>query len=142
MSAAQRYLAFDYGLRWIGCAVGQSLTGSASALKSLRAKDGIPQWHEIEALLKEWQPQTVVVGLPLNMDGSESEMCQRARKFGNRIHGRFGVAVDFADERLSSFEAKGELIEQAGNQGFKDRGVDGLSAAIILESWIREQGQN
>lgn len=140
MSAAHRYLAFDYGLRWIGCAVGQSLTGSASALKSLRAKDGIPQWHEIEALLKEWQPQTVVVGLPLNMDGSESEMCQRARKFGNRIHGRFGVAIDFADERLSSFEAKGELIEQAGSQGFKDRGVDGLSAAIILESWMRERG--
>ena len=75
--------------------------------EALRAKDGIPQWHEIEALPKEWQPQTVVVGLPLNMDGSESDMCQRARKFGNRIHGRFGVAVDFADERLSSFEAKG-----------------------------------
>ena len=139
MSTAQRFLAFDYGLRWIGCAVGQNLTSSASALNSLRAKDGIPQWREIELLLEEWQPQKVIVGLPLNMDGSESEMCQRARKFGNRIHGRFGVTVDFADERLSSFEAKGELIKQAGNQGFKDRGVDGLSAAIILEGWMREQ---
>ncbi len=134
----QRLLAFDYGLRWIGCAIGQSLTGTASPLPVLKAKDGIPQWPEIDALIKEWQPQRVIVGLPLNMDGSESEMCLRARKFGNRIHGRFGVAVSFADERLSSFEAKGELLEHAGSQGFKDRGVDSLSAVIILESWFRE----
>lgn len=138
MASGQRFIAFDYGLRWIGCAVGQSLTGSASALPALKAKDGIPNWQEIEKLLAEWQPDAVVVGLPLNMDGSESEMCQRARKFGNRIHGRFGLKVEFADERLSSFEAKGELIEHAGNQGFKDRGVDSLSAVIILESWLRQ----
>ncbi len=135
---AQRLLAFDYGLRWIGCAVGQSLTGTANPLAALKAKDGIPQWPQIEALINEWQPQQIIVGLPLNMDGSESEMCQRARKFGNRIHGRFGVAVAFADERLSSFAAKGELLDQGGNQGFKDRGVDSLSAVIILESWLRE----
>ena len=114
MPAAHYLLAFDYGLKWIGCAVGQSLTGSASPLPALRAKDGTPRWEEIEALIKDWQPQQVLVGLPLNMDGSESEMCTRARKFGNRIHGRFGVAVSFADERLSSFEAKGELLEQGG----------------------------
>lgn len=139
MPAAHYLLAFDYGLKWIGCAVGQSLTGSASPLSALRAKDGTPRWEEIEALLNEWQPQQVLIGLPLNMDGSESEMCARARKFGNRIHGRFGVTVSFADERLSSFEAKGELLEQGGGD-FKERGVDSLSAVLILESWLRENG--
>ncbi|NKI18478.1 Holliday junction resolvase RuvX [Spongiibacter sp. KMU-166] len=136
---AKHLLAFDYGLRWIGCAVGQSLTGTASPLTALRAKDGIPRWEDIDALLREWKPDAVVVGLPLNMDGSLSDMSQRARKFGNRIHGRFGIAVYFADERLSSFEAKGALLEQGGNREFKDRGVDSLSAVLILESWFREQ---
>ncbi|MBD2857388.1 Holliday junction resolvase RuvX [Spongiibacter sp. KMU-158] len=131
-------MAFDYGLRWIGCAIGQTITGSASALPALRAKDGIPRWEEIEALLKEWRPDVVVVGLPLNMDGSESEMCQRARKFGNRLHGRFGVRVEFSDERLSSFEARGQILEQEASQDFKAQGVDSLSACVILESWFRE----
>lgn len=132
-------IAFDYGLRWIGCAVGQSLTGSASTLPVLKARDGIPRWEEIEALLATWQPDVAVVGLPLNMDGSESEMCQRARKFGNRLHGRFGIRVFFSDERLSSFEARGEILEQQHSREFKDQGVDSLSAQLILQSWFREQ---
>ena len=70
MPDARYLLAFDYGLKWLGCSVGQSLTGSASPLTALRAKDGTPRWEEIEALLNEWQPQQVLVGLPLNMDGS------------------------------------------------------------------------
>lgn len=137
MPTISSIMAFDYGLRWIGAAVGQTLTGSASPLPALRAKDGIPQWREIEILLKEWRPDTVVVGLPLNMDGSESEMCQRARKFANRLHGRFGVQVALADERLSSFEARGDILD-GGSRDFKAKDVDSRSAVIILESWLRE----
>ncbi|WP_372799131.1 Holliday junction resolvase RuvX [Litorivivens sp.] len=132
-------LGFDYGTRWIGVAAGQTLTGTATALQPLMAKDGVPRWEEIEGLLQEWKPQLVIVGLPLNMDGTESELSQRARKFGNRIHGRFGVDIGFWDERLSSFEAKGDIIEQRHSKQFKQMKVDSLSARLILESWMRSQ---
>ncbi len=132
-------LGFDYGTRWIGVAAGQTITGTASALPPLMAKDGIPQWEEIGSLLQEWKPAVVVVGLPLNMDGSESDLSQRARKFGNRIHGRFGAQVTFWDERLSSFEAKGDIMEQRHSKQFKQQQVDSLSACLILESWMRSE---
>lgn len=69
------------------------ITGSAQPLRALKANDGVPNWDEIEKLLKEWKPDLVVVGLPLNMDGTEQPLTQRARKFANCIHGRFGVAL-------------------------------------------------
>jgi putative Holliday junction resolvase len=98
-------LAFDYGLRQIGVAVGNCLTSSTQPLTILKAKDGIPQWHEVEKTLKEWQPDLIIVGDPLNMDGSDGLLGERARKFGKRVHGRFGLVVEMVDERLSSFEA-------------------------------------
>lgn len=136
---AIRALAFDYGLKNIGVAVGQSLTGTAQELGPLRAKDGIPQWHEIKALLEEWQPNQVLVGLPLNMDGTESELSAKARKFANRVHGRFGCAVEMADERLSTRSAKEEAYERKHSGNFGDNPIDSIAARIILESWLRER---
>src|SRR5690606_16707927 len=75
----ERVIAFDFGLRWIGAAVGQSMLATGSPLARLKARDGIPRWEEIDALLEEWKPDRLVVGLPLNMDGSESDMSLRAR---------------------------------------------------------------
>lgn len=98
-------LAFDYGTRNIGVASGQTLTCSATEQSPLKARDGVPDWQQVEKLLQEWQPDLVLVGLPLNMDGSESELSARARKFANRLHGRFGVKVELVDERLTSFAA-------------------------------------
>jgi putative Holliday junction resolvase len=132
-------LAFDYGLKHIGVAVGQSLTGSANPLSALKATDGVPNWDTIAALIREWQPQQLIIGLPLNMDGSHSELSQRAEKFSRRLHGRFNLPVHLADERLSSFEAKGEIIQHSGSRNFRDNGVDSLAAVIILESWFRLQ---
>lgn len=134
-------LAFDYGTSFIGVAVGQNITRTATPLPALKARDGIPDWVLIEKLIAEWRPQKLVVGLPLNMDGSESAIAARARKFAQRLHGRFGVAVELWDERLSSFEARGELLEQnrmnkSGGKKFRERGVDSLSARLILESWF------
>jgi putative Holliday junction resolvase len=128
-------LAFDYGTRHIGVAVGQNITGTAAPLAALAARDGVPRWEQIEALINEWQPQRLVVGLPLNMDDSESELAARARKFANRLHGRFGLPVALWDERLSSFEARGAFLER-GRRDFRESGVDSLSAALILESWF------
>ena len=137
---ASTYIAFDFGTKNIGIAVGQSVTRTATELPTIKAKEGIPDWSEIESLIKQWQPKTVIVGLPLNMDGSEQELTRRARKFGNRIHGRFAVPVEFMDERLSTREAKEEAYQQ-GHQGhYKASPVDSIAARIILESWWSSNG--
>ena len=138
MKKAQTVLAFDYGTRHIGVAVGQSITCTAQPLKSLKANDGIPNWDDIEKLIKEWQPDLLVVGLPLNMDGSPSAMTTRTEKFSRRLHGRWGLEVINMDERLSSFEAKGEIIEHSGSRDFKKQNVDSISAKLILESWFNQ----
>jgi putative holliday junction resolvase len=129
-------LAFDYGTKNIGVASAQTITKTANSLPGLKAKDGIPDWNQIEKLLTEYQPDLVLVGLPLNMDGSESELSTRARKFANRIHGRFGVKVEMVDERLTSFAAKGEVIEQGGSRDYKNNPVDSIAARILLEDWL------
>jgi len=136
------YLCFDYGLKRIGAAIGNDLTNTARELKPLKATDGIPNWNDIEKLINEWQPKAVIIGLPLNMDGSESELSTRARKFGNRIHGRFHVSVETQDERLSSYEAKGIAMQEHGNLDFGDHSVDGLAACLILESWFSSRGEH
>lgn len=107
-------LAFDFGTKSIGVAVGQRITGTARPLPAIKAQDGTPDWNLIERLLKEWQPDEIIVGLPLNMDGTEQPLTARARKFANRIHGRFGVEVKLHDERLSTVEARSGLFEQGG----------------------------
>ncbi len=131
-------LGFDYGLKNIGVATGQSLTGTATVQTALRAKDGVPDWREIEVLLREWKPEKVLVGLPLNMDGTESELSARARKFANRIHGRFGVVVEMVDERLSSFEAKGEVMARGGSREYGKNPVDSIAARLIVETYLNQ----
>jgi len=136
MPSPKTLLAFDYGTRNIGVALGQTLTASARELKGLKARDGVPEWSEIDKLLKEWQPDLLLVGLPLNMDDSESELSVRARKFANRLHGRFGLPVELVDERLSSFEAKGEVMNRGGSRDYKNHPVDSIAARLILEDWL------
>lgn len=138
---AECVIAFDYGTRFIGVAVGQSITGTAAPLAALPAKDGTPHWDQIAALIKEWRPQRLIVGLPLNMDGTPSEMSQRAEKFAQRLHGRFGLPVETWDERLSSFEARGEMLARDRNKrDFRKQGVDSVSARLILEGWFGAGG--
>jgi putative Holliday junction resolvase len=134
---ANAVLCFDFGTKTIGVAFGQSITQTATPLSDLKAKDGVPNWDQIKKIIDEWQPNLLVVGLPLNMDGSFSAISQRAKKFANRLHGRFGLPIAMADERLSSFEAKGEIIAQTGSRDFKKNNVDSLAAKIILESWFK-----
>ncbi|MDZ7277423.1 Holliday junction resolvase RuvX [Pantoea eucrina] len=129
-------LGFDFGTKSIGVAVGQQLTGTARALTALKAQDGTPDWLLIEKLLNEWQPDYVVVGLPLNMDGTEQPLTARARKFANRLHGRFGVRVELQDERLSTVEARAGLFARGGYRALQKGQVDSQSAVIILEDWF------
>jgi putative Holliday junction resolvase len=129
-------MAFDFGTRRIGVASGQEMLGTGQPVAMVPARDGIPDWSKIESLLVEWQPDLIVVGLPLNMDDTENEMCARARKFGKRLHGRYHLPVEMVDERLTSFEAKGEVISAGGSRNFGCHGVDDLAAVLILETWF------
>jgi putative Holliday junction resolvase len=129
-------MAFDYGLRQIGVAVGNSLLQTTQPLAVLKAKDGVPDWPLLTLLVAEWQPDLLVVGDPLNMDGSESELCQRARKFARRLHGRLGLPVDMTDERLTSFEAK-QISRERGHKGdYKRDPIDSQAAELILQAWL------
>ncbi|PHM63372.1 Holliday junction resolvase RuvX [Xenorhabdus ishibashii] len=132
-------IAFDFGTRSIGAAIGQEITGTARALSSFKANEGSPNWELIEKLLKEWQPDLVIVGLPLNMDGTEQPVTAQARKFANRIHGRFGVQVELHDERLTTVEARSHLFDHGGYKALNKGKVDSTSAVIILESWFEQQ---
>ena len=135
--APQLLLGFDFGTKQIGVAVGQTLTREARPLCNLRARDGIPQWEQIAALISEWQPQALVVGLPLNMDGTPSEMSVRAQKFANRLHGRYGLPVFTHDERLTTFAAKDERRQRGDfSRNFRDDPVDALAASLLLQGWL------
>ncbi|MFT4767238.1 MAG: putative Holliday junction resolvase [Glaciecola sp.] len=138
-ASSKRVLAFDYGLSQIGVAVGNSGLGTTQPLSILRARDGQPNWDEVGALCKEWQPDLLLVGDPLNMDGTVSEFALRARKFARRLEGRFGVAIEMVDERLSSFEVK-QQQKEAGHRGdYREQPVDDLAAELILQDWLRQQ---
>lgn len=140
----QVWLGFDWGLGWIGVASGQTATYTASELKPLRARNGIPNWDEIDVLVAQWKPDGFVVGMPYNMDGSEFEMTVRANKFRKRLHGRYGLPAEAMDERLSTKEAKQQL-NQLGSKNTrslkkaKQANLDSIAAQIILQSWLEQQ---
>lgn len=136
--ANRTIIAFDFGTLSIGIAIGQEITATARPLTAIKAKDGKPNWSEIEKILQEWQPELAIVGLPLNMDGTEQPMSNQARKFANRLHGRFGIQVTLHDERLTTIEARAQLFNQGGYRALNKSKIDSISAVIILESWFEQ----
>ena len=133
-------MAFDFGTKSIGSAIGQDITGTASPLKAFKANDGIPNWDDIEKQIKEWQPNLIVVGLPTDLHGKDLDViAPRAIKFGKRLQGRFGVEVEMHDERLSTTEARSDLFSMGGYKALSKGNVDCQSAVIILESWFESQ---
>ena len=137
-------MAFDYGTQKIGVAFGQSLTGTAQPIAVLKANNGIPDWEAVAQLILKWQPQVFVVGLPYNMDGTESELVPRAIKFGNRLNGRFNLPCFGIDERLSTREAREHMDAQGIQSGHSKKraaisdSTDAIAARIILENWFAE----
>lgn len=126
-------LGFDFGMKRIGVAVGQTLTKTAQILPILAAKDGIPDWQSIETLIQTWRPAAFVVGIPYNMDGSEQNTTFAARKLANRLKQKFKLPVHTVDERLTTVEAKALLKKKMSHE------MDSYAAKLILESWLREQ---
>lgn len=129
-------IGFDFGTHWTGVAVGQTLTRQASPLGAVKSND----WKGIERILREWQPQVLVVGLPLNMRGEHQEMSQRAQRFGRQLEGRFGIKTVLIDERLTTREAYQLAIEKQRKKSKTE--IDSLAAALITESWLREQAKH
>jgi putative Holliday junction resolvase len=128
-------LGFDFGPRKIGVAVGQTLTGSATPLGTLRAKADRPDWDGIGRLVDEWRPEALVVGLPYNMDDTEVDWAPRVHRFIRQLRGRFGLPVHQVDERLTSREAR--LL--MGGKAASREALDAVAAKLILETWLSEQ---
>ena len=120
------FLAFDFGVRRVGVAIGNSLTGQARPLTTVNA-EGDARFAAIAALIAEWQPDALVVGVPFHPDGAAHENTERARRFARQLHGRFRLPVHEVDERYTTTEAQGD--------GARD--LDAASAAIILEQHLR-----
>jgi putative Holliday junction resolvase len=136
MDKVQQVLGFDFGTTRIGVAIGQNLTMSTTELPPINAKDGTPQWQQLDATIAQWQPDVLVVGIPLNMDGSISEMSRRARRFANKIQDKYQLPCFLTDERLSTRDAKQIHYAKGGKSNFRKESVDGIAAQIILQTWF------
>jgi len=138
--SVQQVLGFDYGEKRIGVASGQSITRSANPITTLSSINNKPDWLAIEALIKEWEPDALIIGLPFFLDGSKSEMTARAEKFSRQLEGRFNLPVYTHNEALSSFEAEQFLQQKSAgkkNQHNK-QDIDKIAAAIIVQNWLEQ----
>ena len=134
--ATETLLAFDFGYKRIGVAVGQSVTGMASPLTTLAGRDGQPDWGEVEHIITTWQPAALVVGLPCHLDGTEQDITTEARRFARRLQNRYGLPVHLVDERLTSDEAE-RLMRDHPRPNTAD--VDQIAARIILQNWLDQR---
>ncbi|WP_321277039.1 Holliday junction resolvase RuvX [Thiomicrorhabdus indica] len=130
-------IGFDFGLKRIGVAIGQTLTQTATPKAIVNSRDGVPDWEHITLLFEQWQPNAIIVGLPMRLDGSEQALTQPARKFGQRLSGRYHRPVYFIEEQLSSIEAENRQKQQKSRQ--KNQKIDDHAAQIILENWLQTQ---
>lgn len=126
-------LVFDFGQKAIGVATAERRVDLARGLISIAARDGVPRWDALDPLVAEWRPALLVVGLPLNMDGTASAMSDLARRFGNRLAARYALPVEYADERLSTFEATSRGADATNSHA--------AAAEVIAETWLSGQSR-
>ena len=136
-------LAIDFGLRRMGIASGSLFTGTATALQTVPAQAGRPDWNRMDRLIAEWRPELLVLGLPRNTDGTDSDMTLAVLEFATSLQERYELPVEFVDERYTSAEAESLLREQR-RQGVRNKkltkeDVDAMAACLIAESWIRDR---
>lgn len=135
-------LAFDFGTRRIGVAVGQTLTGSATAVGALPCRHGAPDWAAVDTCIAQWAPARLLVGLPYNMDGSDTTTTDACRGFGASLAARTGLPVDYVDERLTSNAAYDELRDErrsgARARRIRPEDIDANAARLILTTWMTQ----
>jgi putative Holliday junction resolvase len=138
MTEIKTLIAFDFGMKRIGVAVGQTITKTARPLETLAAKNGVPDWSHVEKLIRKWQPQALIVGMPLNMDGTEQHITQEARAFANKLAEQFNLPIFEIDERLTTKDAREQLFEKGGFKALQGGQVDQVAAQLILQNWFIE----
>jgi putative Holliday junction resolvase len=131
-------IGFDFGMKRIGVAVGQTITQSARPLDTLAAKEGTPNWDHIAKLIKKWLPDALVVGIPLNMDGTDQPITHHARQFAQSLEAQFKLPVYEIDERLTTKDAREQLFNEGGYKALQDGNVDRVAAQLILQNWFIE----
>lgn len=131
-------MAFDFGMKRMGVAIGQTVTQTARPLDTIYAKDGIPNWDALTKLVKKWSPDAMVVGIPLNMDGTDQKISAHARAFAESLREKFSIVVYEADERLTTKDARERLYAQGGYKALQDGQVDRVAAQLILQNWFAE----
>lgn len=132
------YLAFDFGMRHIGVAVGQKITKTASPLAILLAKKGTPNWQEVSNLIKKWTPCALVVGVPVHMDGTQHEITRAATEFIEKLRVRVTIPVYVAEERLTTKSARERIFAKGGYRALQQEAIDSVAAKIILEGWFNK----
>ena len=131
-------MAFDFGLKHIGIAIGQEITRTASTFYSINATEGHPDWTELDKIITEWKPNLFVVGDPFNMDGTRSKIQDLTDNFSSALTKRYDINIEKTDERLSSREAKERLENlQIGTRDSSNK--HSISAQVILEDWFRSK---
>jgi putative Holliday junction resolvase len=131
-------LCFDYGTKRIGVAIGQTVTQTARPLITINAKEGIADPHALAALMKKWRPDGLVVGIPLNMDGTEQPITEYARLFANSLKEQYNLPVFEMDERLTTKDARDRIFSEGGYKALQEGQVDQVAAQIILQNWFAE----
>ena len=143
MNEPKAILAIDFGGRRIGIASGSGVAGTSSRITTLQADNGVPKWAQLDSIINEWLPDLLVVGMPYNMDGTESAMSVRAKEFATTLADRYELPVDTVDERLTSTEAKSILKEQRrlgiNTKKINKADIDSLAACLIADSWLQMQ---
>lgn len=127
-------LAFDFGMKRIGVAVGQTAIGVANPLDVIKARDGIPNWDTLKQLIETWQPQQLIVGHPINMDGSDQQVTHAARRFAGRLGHRYNLPVTQVDERMTTVAARDWAFQDRNRQ----QSIDSIAAKLILEDWFAQ----
>ncbi|BBI01420.1 putative Holliday junction resolvase [Buchnera aphidicola (Nipponaphis monzeni)] len=130
------YLSFDFGIKNIGAAIGQNITNTANILQSIKSINKVPNWTIIENMLLEWKPSIIVVGYPLNIDGTKQKITKKVEEFANIIYTQFNIPVNLHDERLTTVEARNIIFKKYGYKKLTKNNIDSFSALIILESWL------
>lgn len=138
MGNLKTVLGFDFGTRYIGIAIGQTITMTAEACSSLRAYQGVPKWPEVTRLIHFWKPDALIVGVPVHLSGESHAMTVAARQFILELNKRFSMPVHAAEERLTSVEARARLFAKGGYHSLSKKAIDGLSAQLIVEGWLTE----
>ena len=131
-------IGFDFGMKRIGVAVGQTITQTARPLDTIQAKEGIPNWAAITKLIRKWLPDALVVGIPLNMDGTDQTISHHARQFAHQLQEQYQLPVHEMDERLTTKDARERLFVTGGYKALQDGQVDRVAAQLILQNWFED----